>query len=593
MVVEMKKYGFLIYHKEYIDFLRELQELGIIHTLQQHNRLDNQEIEGAREFVNKIDETLRYLKRRKPKTETRDLSMTGAELVEDITNQREKLTKLEKKQTEAQLILKQALPWGDYDPDHLDRLRQHHLYVHFFSCKKSQFKPEWQDTYALEIIYQDEVDLYFVILSRKEKAPALERAIIVNPPVEPLHRLKEKADQLALEIRQIQHQLDIYIVSSMDQLEAARQEVLNKLSFDQTLINTESSAGGEVMMLEGFVPVTQKKKLENFLKEKDIFYIEEDPSEQDPVPILLYSNGWSRLFQPITKLFSLPSYGEMDLTPFFAPFFLLFFGFCLGDAGYGLLILMGSFIYYYRTHDPDQKNLLRLAQLLGIGTTLFGTLTGTFFGLQLAEVSYFQDVRDNFLNYDQILVLSMILGIIQILFGISLKAYQKFRWRKYFHALADFGWIILIFSILDMYQIKAIPSISGYAIWAGLVLILLYSKPDAPILERLGAGVWGLYNITGIFGDVLSYIRLFALGVSSSILGLVINNIALEFSSTPYVGPILLVIILIFGHSINILISSLGAFVHPLRLTFVEFYKNAGFTGGGVPYQPFSKRNKS
>jgi len=592
MVVEMKKYGFLIYHKEYIDFLRELQDLGIIHTLQRHNRLDNQEIEGAREFVNKIDETLRYLKRRKSATEPRELNMTGAELVEDITNQREKLTKLEKKLTEAQLTMKQALPWGDYDPDHLDTLRQHHIYVHLFSCKKSQFKPEWPDNYALEIIHQDEVDLYFVIFSRKEKAPVLERAILVNPPAEPLHRLQEKVEKLELEIKQIQQQLDIYAVSSIDQLEATRQEVLSKLSFDSTLINTESGAEGEVMMLEGFVPVTQKKKLEDFLKEKDIFYIEEDPDEQDPVPILLYSNGWSRLFQPITKLFSLPSYGEMDLTPFFAPFFLLFFGFCLGDAGYGLLILMGSLIYYYRTNDPDQKNLLRLAQLLGIGTTLFGAITGTFFGVQLAEVSYFQEIKNRFLNYDQILVLSMILGMIQILFGISLKAYQKIRWRKYFHALADLGWIVLIFSLLDLYLIESIPKISGYAIWAGLGLILLYSKPDAPILERLGAGVWGLYNITGIFGDVLSYIRLFALGVSSSILGLVINNIALEFSSAPYIGPVMLVLILIFGHSINILISSLGAFVHPLRLTFVEFYKNAGFTGGGAPYQPFSKKNK-
>ena len=122
------------------------------------------------------------------------------------------------------------------------------------------------------------------------------------------------------------------------------------------------------------------------------------------------------------------------------------------------------------------------------------------------------------------------------------------------------------------------------------LLVLLYTEPEAKIHMRLAGGLWNFYStITGIFGDLLSYIRLFALVLSSSILGLVVNKMAVAFGEIRLIGPILFILIIVFGHLGNLAISSLGSFVHPLRLTLVEFYKNAGFTGGGKKYNPFSK----
>ena len=120
---------------------------------------------------------------------------------------------------------------------------------------------------------------------------------------------------------------------------------------------------------------------------------------------------------------------------------------------------------------------------------------------------------------------------------------------------------------------------------------LFFSDPGVNVFARIGKGVWDVYSmVTGIFGDLLSYIRLFALGLSSAILGFVINDIGLQIlGSSKILGPVFFVIFLLLGHTLNILISSLGSFVHPMRLTFVEFYKNAGFKGGGEEYKPFKK----
>ena len=120
-------------------------------------------------------------------------------------------------------------------------------------------------------------------------------------------------------------------------------------------------------------------------------------------------------------------------------------------------------------------------------------------------------------------------------------------------------------------------------------MILLFNDPKANLIIRILKGMWQLYDITGLFGDVLSYIRLFALGVSGGILGLVINSIAGEFLGIPYIGWLIWIVFLIIGHTGNILLSGLGSFVHPMRLTFVEFYKNSGWTGGGKEYKPFKK----
>lgn len=159
-------------------------------------------------------------------------------------------------------------------------------------------------------------------------------------------------------------------------------------------------------------------------------------------------------------------------------------------------------------------------------------------------------------------------------------------------SLSTWGWLLMLTGVLPWTLAflgkEVSPMWANYCIIAGLILILLFNDLKANIFKRVGKGLWELYcGLTGFLGDVLSYVRLFALGISGAILGLVVNEIGMQFRAIPYIGYFITFAFLIIGHTANLLLSGLSSFVHPLRLTFVEFYKNAGFEGGGRAYIPF------
>jgi V/A-type H+-transporting ATPase subunit I len=278
---------------------------------------------------------------------------------------------------------------------------------------------------------------------------------------------------------------------------------------------------------------------------------------------------------------------------------MLFFGFCMGDAGYGLLmILVGTFA---KKRLSGMKDILTLVQWLGLATVIMGSLSGTFFGIPLADadIPWLANVKKYMLDTNKLFSLALVLGAIQILFGMFMRIFNIKKAQGFMYALSTIGWLLLIIGTGAVFGLKkagwiADPAakIIQYAVWgvAG-VLILILNNPKRNVFMNIGAGLWDVYGmVTGVFGDLLSYIRLFALCISGGILGFVFNELARSLRpDNPVIGILVMVIILVIGHSMNIFMCALGSFVHPMRLTFVEFYKNAGFTGGGKPYQPFEK----
>jgi len=332
----------------------------------------------------------------------------------------------------------------------------------------------------------------------------------------------------------------------------------------------------------------------SYLEKSSIIHLQRDPSDEEIplVPILTKNGYFSSLFVPIARLFSLPSYTEIDLTAFFAPFYMMFFGLCLGDAGYGVVMLIAATAAKFKFKTGDLRPILTLVQFLGAATIIAGAVTGTIFGFSLAD--FFSDqsqkdsINDLILTPDNMFNLSIAIGLIQIVFGLLIKAFNITKQNSFVAALPTIGWVMMIVSGLST-SIPEIKPVAMIFVWTGLAAVMLFST-TGNIFKRLGLGVWEMYNnITGVFGDTLSYIRLFALGLSGSILGLVINNIGEIFQDIPYVGWVIWFVFLLVGHTANLLLCSLGSFVHPMRLTFVEFYKNAGWTGGGKEYKPFKK----
>lgn len=597
MIVPMQKYSFLIYHKEYKDFLKELQELGVLHVVEKDN-IKKAEDDVKHQFVSDIDFLIQFLEKREIAQGVDSNEIDVLKLVEDVKQKQKDLAALQQEMDAANKELEIAKPWGEFSRDSIQKLKEQDIYLRFYIGSKKKFEEILQSNLPVEMISENNGKVYFILVQEGVEEITID-AEEVNIPGLGMTEIENTIKELGCKIDQINEAFDAYAASSIPLLERCKQENLQLLKINEVVSNTSFELEEKLMVLEGWVPETCKTEVDEFIKRTKVLHYIDQASLKDKVPILLKNNRFSKLFEPVGAMFSLPSYSELDLTVFFAPFFMLFFGFCLGDAGYGLLFVIGAGLYKFKAKN-EVKPFLSLIQLLGVATIVFGTISGTLFGVNLieTEIPVIAEYKSLFLNPDKMFNLALGLGGIQIIYGLFIKAANQIKQYGFVYSLATFGWLITIlggfaYAVLTGTDIISENSVLLYSILSiGGFFILFFSDPEVNVFSRIGKGVWDVYStVTGVFGDLLSYIRLFALGLSSAILGFVINDIAMQIlGSSKILGPVFFVIFLLIGHTLNILISSLGSFVHPMRLTFVEFYKNAGFQGGGEGYKPFSNK---
>jgi V/A-type H+-transporting ATPase subunit I len=590
MITPMLKYSFLVYHQEYQQFLTDLQEIGVVEPIQREVSLDMKTAEGLA-LMRQISNRLDFLRRRKIEPSIRKDDLPATDLIlrmDALETEREQLII---QQNALQKEFHVVEPWGNFDKAVIDALQKAGCRLRFYFCAEKKFDTEWERHYYLARVNHIQSTVYFVVFQLDDEELSI-RAEEVKIP--------QRSPEEVLRIQQTIRERIGSIDGELDEIAAHRTSILKEhldwletvTDYGKALLHASDEAGEKVKVLQGWAPASRTEELDRYLQDSGVLYVSEKPLPGDRVPILLRNNRFSKLYEPIGKLFSLPDYSEIDLTPFFAPFFMLFFGFCMADAGYGVLILVGASIMKLRS-GKKVRPVLTLAQFFGVATAFFGLLTGNLFGISMAGLVAFEPIKEYFLNNDKVFMMAVAIGMFQILFGTAIRAVNQIMQYGFVYGLSSIGWIMMVLGLLDMALFKLTGLAGQVILYAGIFLVVFFSNPRASILGRIGKGIWDLYGITGIFGDVLSYIRLFALGVSSSILGFVINDIAVQIRDglPAVIGVILFVIFLLLGHALNIVISALGAFVHPLRLTFVEFYKNAGFTGGGKQYKPFSKKS--
>ncbi len=607
MIAKMKKYSFLVYHKEYETFLQKLRDLGVLHVQAKDSGIP--EDEGLMQQMQQ-NKKLHSIKTDLEKRETEDLEatatqMSGAEVAESYETLSGELESLNQQLAHIDKDYAVVAPWGQFEFAQLDKLAENGVDVKFFSCQAARFKDEWSENENVFQIASEGSTLYFVQVV-KEGDEVID-ADPVKLPTQSLRTLSEEKAALEAKVAEINVALDQLAASGMEALDKAINESSEQVDFSKVVLGTETQAEDRLMILEGWVPVEEEQALNTFIKNEKVLFEVREANLTDEVPVKLRNNQFSRLFESIGELYTLPNHRELDLTPFFAPFYMLFFGFCLGDAGYGLLIMLGT-LFGLTKVSKKLKPLMTLGFLLGISTTIMGVVGGTFFGIMfgldangepLHQISWLLNYQKFVLNNDNMMILALGLGYIQVIFGMFLKAVNQiiqFGWK---YAVSQFGWIMIImFTIpfygmgtMDLIPVATANKIALITGIVGAIPALLYNSPGKNIFLNFGNGLWETYGMaSGLLGDVLSYIRLFALGISSAILGNVFNTLAIELSPDLVVArQLVMVLILLFGHSLNFFMAALGSFVHPLRLTFVEFYKNAGFEGGGRKYNPFSK----
>ncbi|OWY23150.1 hypothetical protein C7N43_07300 [Sphingobacteriales bacterium UPWRP_1] len=593
MIAPMLKYAFVVYHADYNRFLEQLHRLGLVHIETVNTQLSAQAEKLLRQ-LHKVHEALALLSKRTV-SQAENVPFLGSEqLLEQFETLLQRETELKKHKKELQTQIAALEPWGNVPADIIELLQNRRVFFHFFHCAEQDYRLIWSKNHKIAIINRHKGKLYFVLISELELPPLLHGAELQHLPAANIETLYQKFAEVNVGFEEVNMEFN-RLATHCNLLHQFADDLENELARENALQNTRPEADGKLMLLQAWVPQKNRTQLLALLNQLQMVWVEQKPDTNDRVPVLLENNRFAALFHPVVNLFSLPAYTEIDLTPFFAPFFMLFFGMCLGDVAYGLLIMAAVTVLKYKKQYSQMRPLFTLAQLLGAAAVAFGLLTGTVAGIDLAKsnIGFLTEVKTYFINVNSLFNVSLIIGLVQIVFGMALRAANNWVQKGAQFAISPLGWILGIAGGL-LYIFTAYTLPAYLLLGLALFCVIVFSDPNAGILKRIGLGLWDLYGITGLFGDVLSYVRLFALGLSSATLGFVVNTIALSaLTLPPVLGELFFIVILLLGHGLNFGISALSSFVHPIRLTFVEFYKNAGFTGGGVEYQPFRFKNSN
>ena len=603
MITKMKKLTFLVYHKEYEEFLNSLRELGVVHIVEkQQGAADNTELQENIRLSNRLTATLKLLQNQKHEKDAviateGGTAARGLQVLDEVDTLQTEHGKLSQ-QLQGYAKEREALQaWGNFDPASVRKLKDAGYVIGFYSCSEGNYQEEWETEYNAMIINRISSKVFFVTVTKagQEVDLDVEQAKLPAYSLAHLETLYNTTEQA---IEENEKKLVALSETDVPSLKVALKELQGQIEFSKVVLSSEQAAGDKLMLIEGWAPAYSKVEIEAYLNDAHVYYEITDPMPGDNVPIRLNNKGFFAWFEPICKLYMLPKYNELDLTPFFAPFFMIFFGLCLGYSGYGLFLFLGATAYRLlaKKVTPSMKSILSLIQVLAVSTFFCGLLTGTFFGANIYDLDWpiVQRLKHAVLmDNNDMFQLSLILGAIQILFGMVLKAVNQTIQFGFKYAVATIGWIILLVSMAVSALLPNVLPMGGtvHLVILGIsgAMIFLYNSPGKNIFMNIGLGLWDSYNMaTGLLGDVLSYVRLFALGLSGGILAGVFNSLAVGMSPDNVIaGPIVMVLIFVIGHAINIFMNVLGAMVHPMRLTFVEFFKNSGYEGGGKEYKPF------
>ena len=595
MVTEMTKYDFILMSGDMDAFLEKLQSVGVVDITRSTKPVDDRS-ERLSSRAGVLRKALSLLKEVTPaEFAEKNSEDYASDVIETVTEKEAMQARIPQLQKE----IEERKPWGRFNMASFEKLKERGLKLHFYKCKTSAMDPEWKTQYALSEISTDGSYTYFVVVSDTDdfafpmkEMPAPERDYTVLE-----RELAGLQDDIA---KKEAHLSELKCREASIQKELDR--TLSKLDLHLAQVAGEKAAEDHITVFEGFAPAEKETALREMLNQEDVFYLAEKAKVDDNPPIKLKNNKFVSMFELLTDMYGRPKYDEFDPTVFISIFFMLFFAFCMGDAGYGLVLILMGFAL--------KKSLGKIASLgitLGIATTVVGLVFHTFFSTDMLTWTCIPDGVKRFMlpsqiaGFDGTMVLAILVGIIHICLAMIVKTYQSTKVKGFANSLGTWGWTLLIvggvivgglalIGVIDSVVTKWVIIVLG--VLSALGIFFLNDLHRNPLLN-FGSGLWETYNTaTGLLGDVLSYLRLYALGLAGAKLGEAFNAIGLQALGDGGAGWIAFILIVVVGHALNVAMCILGAFVHPLRLNFLEFFKNSGYEGSGRNYNPLQSTNK-
>ncbi len=589
----MTKYDFILLSGDVDKLMKKLQSVGIVDITRSMKPIDD-----TSEMLSQKVETLRKALNILKKVETCSPEATkSANPADDViaifNNRNDIIEKLPLLHKEAE----QKKPWGVFDSNTFERLEQLGLKPHFYKVKTSSFDSKWQEDYNLSVISTDNTNTYFVILSENDDLsfPLKEERSPNTSYSETINEIEKLNNQLKVEEKRLSE-----LKSRENDIKASLDNTLAELDLYLANASGTKTAESHITVIEGFAPSENDQSLQHILDDDGVYYIVDKAKEMDNPPIKLKNNRFVSMFEVLTDMYGRPKYGEFDPTAWISIFFMLFFAFCMGDAGYGL-VLIGAGLALNKVLGK----LTPLVITLGIATTVIGFFFHTFFSTDMLQWSSLPDSVKSIMlpakigDYDGTMVLAIIVGIIHICLAMLIKTNHITKTKGFLNSMETRGWTLLIVGGVIVAGLSLIGVLNNEVTkWVFIVIgvvstieIYILNDVHRKVIFNIGAGLWSAYNTaTGLLGDVLSYLRLYALGLAGAKLGEAFNAIGAQTLGDGGLGWIPFILIVVIGHVLNIAMCVLGAFVHPLRLNFLEFFKNSGYEGSGRKYNPLTER---
>ncbi len=563
--------------------LKDLQELGCLHIIPFNS--GEQEV-TINKSNSKAREALKYILSCPQKRNQIHIPQRfDAQLVEkEALKIKERTANLQDERDFLQNRIEQLRPFGYFDYTPLERFNHMRLWFYAFPHYRLKEIPE---EFVWQVVERDARFSYLVVISKEEpKGMPLARIHVGSIP---LAQLEERLEEVIMEIEDLQSER-VKLTRWAEMFDNS----IHKLEDYELLKKVAGQTYDEDLLfaLQAWIPRERLSELMSYSQRNGLAVLSETPDPSETPPTLMRNHELLAGGQDLLSFYMTPSYWLSDpsLIIFFS--FMVFFAMIMSDAGYGFILAFIALVYWRKMGKSAIGQRLRvLFAGLSASTIIWGMLVGSYFGYSPAENSIFSQIKVfNLQNFDQMIQLTVIIGAIQVIIGNIVDAIQR---RPSLSMLAPIGWIFVIIGGLLIVFTGWTETTSGQAglglVIAGLALVVGFAGAGKPILYWIFSGLQDITKVTSAFGDVLSYLRLFALGLASSSLAIAFNGLAQQaYESSPSLGLLFAIIILLIGHTLNFVLSLVSSVVHGLRLNLIEFL-NWSTPEEGTPFKPFKK----
>lgn len=639
-IVDMSKFYLLAFKEKRESLLKELQKFKYVHLVDSGNDFSKEDLSAVSrseelididDYLNKSKYVIERLEKIEDKKPALEALKEGKKhfTYEEIKNRARKfnfsqiykeissiIDEIEKKEAENQEILNKVselLPYKAIDLP-LEDLKLTKFSKIYLGTIPQRYKENFEellkenDSVYFNVLHTDKNYAYYLIICHKSDDEDVIDAFrkmgftLVNFKEkgtinENINSLRERKSQNLDSIDTLNKELKNYLKYLDDfkiYYEYQSNEKLKVISSEKFLRTKNLD------LIEGYVPSKFLKSFEEAIQlicgDDYYLYKKEADRNSHEVPIMLKNNKFVGPFEMLTEMYSMPKYNEIDPTPFFAPFYFIFAGIMIGDLGYGLLVFIGSLLALrFFNLDKATKRFMTFFNYLSISAMIFGLVFGSFFGGIIPLPTLINPAEDIM----EMLMLSLLLGGVHIFFALGIRAYMDIRDNKPKDAFYDVGlWYMALIGAIGYGLSKAVAmnpivvKILFYAMIIAMVgIVLTGGRSEKTTLAKFGWGVYALYGISSYIGDFVSYLRLMALVLSGSFIGLAVNMIAGMLFGSSIIGKLFAIVIFLVFQAFNCFLCYLSAYVHTARLTYVEMF-NKFYEGGGVPFKKMVEDSK-